>query len=68
MIQAFEKKRAMRPGAVMYGTTWLSEASAESTAGTSHVDTMIFFLEKKKSFNLISVILLTFQMDSQLSP
>lgn len=52
----------------MYGTTWLSEASAESTAGTSHVDTMIFFLEKK-NLNLISVILVdTFQMDSQLSP
>ena len=56
-------------GAVIHGTTWLAEGSAESTAGTSHVDTIIFFLEKKKNLNLISIILVgTFQMDSQLSP
>lgn len=36
-------------GALMYGITLLSEGSTKNTAGTSLVDTVIFFLEKKNS-------------------
>ena len=52
-------------GAVTHETTWLSEGSAKRDFSCGHSD----FYSGKKSLNLISSILVdTFQIDSQLSP